>query len=45
MILIGLKIGIGIALGLALLNIAFWACVIIVYGVVWIFESIAKLLK
>lgn len=45
MILMGLKIGIGIALGLALLNIAFWACVIIFYGVVWIFESIAKLLK
>jgi hypothetical protein len=45
MILMGLKIGIGIALGLALLNIAFWACVIIVYGIVWILESIAKLLK
>jgi hypothetical protein len=45
MILMGLKIGIGIALGLALLNIAFWACVIIVYGIVWIFESIAKMLK
>jgi len=45
MILTGLKIGIGIALGLALLNIAFWACVIIIYGVVWIVESIAKMLK
>jgi len=43
--ILGLKIGIGIALGLALLNIAFWACVIIVYGIVWIFESIGKLLK
>jgi len=45
MIIMGLKIGIGIALGLALLNIAFWACVIIIYGVVWIVESIAKMLK
>jgi len=45
MILMGLKIGIGIALGLALLNIGFWACVILCYGIVWVLETIAKLLK
>lgn len=45
MILMGLKIGIGIALGLALLNIAFWVCVVLIYGIVWVFESIIKLLK
>jgi len=45
MILMGIKIGIGIALGLALLNIGFWVFLIIGYGIVWVLETIAKLLK
>lgn len=30
---------------IGLAYISFWACVILVYVIVWIFESIAKLLK
>lgn len=41
----GLKIGIGIAIGIALLNIAFWGVVIIGYVLVTAFENIMKLIK
>jgi len=43
--ILGLKIGIGIVLGIVFINIAFWTCVLFIYGVVWVFESISKLLK
>jgi len=43
--ILGLKIGIGIVLGIVLINITFWACIILVYVFVWMFESISKLLK
>jgi hypothetical protein len=43
--ILGLKIGIGIVLGVVLLNIAFWACVILFYAVIWVLESIPKLFK
>jgi hypothetical protein len=45
MIIMGLKIGLGIAIGLVLVNVAFWVAVVFIYGLVWVFESIKKLLK
>lgn len=45
MMLMGLKIGLGIAVGFVLINIAFWAVIVFIYGLIWLAESIAKLLK
>ena len=40
--ILGLKIGGGIVLGIVLLNIAFWACVILAYLLATLFECIGK---
>lgn len=40
--ILGLKIGVGIVFGIVLLNIAFWACVILAYLLATLFECIGK---
>lgn len=40
-----LQMAVAISCILAISYIAFWACVILVYVVVWIFETISKLLN
>jgi hypothetical protein len=40
-----LQMAVAISCILAISYVAFWACVILVYVVVWIFETISKLLK
>jgi hypothetical protein len=48
-VILGLKIGVGIVLGIVGIHLAFWACLIIVYGAIWLLEAmlktIVKLLK
>lgn len=43
--ILGLKIGIGIVLGIVAIKIAFWLGVVIVYGAITIFESLMKKFK
>jgi len=40
--ILGLKIGVGIVIGIVAIHLAFWACLIIVYGAIWSLESILK---
>jgi hypothetical protein len=43
--ILGLKIGVGIVLGIVLINVAFWACIILVYLLATLFECIGKWIK
>jgi hypothetical protein len=43
--ILGLKIGIGIVLGIVAIKIAFWLGVVIVYGAITILESLMKKFK
>ena len=43
--ILGLKIGVGIVLGIVLLNVVFWACVILAYLLATLFERIGKWIK
>jgi hypothetical protein len=43
--ILGLKIGVGIVLGIVLLNVAFWACIILAYLFATLFECIGKWIK
>jgi hypothetical protein len=40
--ILGLKIGVGIVLGIVLLNVAFWGFIILAYLIVTLFECIRK---
>ena len=40
--ILGLKIGVGIALGIVLINVAFWGFIILAYLIVTLFECIGK---
>lgn len=40
--ILGLKIGVGIVLGFVIVNLAFWLCVILVYGIVTLVECLSK---
>jgi len=40
--ILGLKIGVGIVLGIVLLNVAFWTCIILAYLLATLFECIGK---
>ena len=40
--ILALKIAVGIVLGIVLLNIAFWACVVLAYLLTTLFECIGK---
>ena len=40
--ILGLKIGVGIVLGIVLLNVAFWGCIILAYLLATLFECIGK---
>jgi hypothetical protein len=44
-VILGLKIGVGIVLGIVLLNVAFWACIILAYLLATLFECIGKWTK
>jgi hypothetical protein len=41
-VILGLKIGVGIVLGIVLLNVAFWGCIILAYLLATLFECIGK---
>ena len=43
--ILGLKIGVGIVLGIVLLNVAFWGCIILAYLLATLFECIGKWIK
>jgi len=43
--MLGLKIGVGIVLGIVLINVAFWACIILAYLPATLFECIGKWIK
>jgi hypothetical protein len=43
--ILGLKILVGVVLGVAFVAVAFWVGVIIVYGVITLVEMLSKLLK
>jgi hypothetical protein len=40
--ILGLKIGVGIVLGIVLINVAFWGFIILAYLIVTLFECIGK---
>ena len=40
--ILGLKIGVGIVLGIVLINVAFWGFIILSYLIVTLFECIGK---
>ena len=40
--ILALKIAVGIVLAIVILNVAFWACVILVYLLATLFECIGK---
>jgi len=40
--ILGLKIGMGIVLGIVLINVAFWGFIILAYLIVTLFECIGK---
>ena len=40
--ILALKIAVGIVLGVVLLNIAFWTCIVLAYLIVTLFECIGK---
>ena len=40
--ILALKIAMGIALAVVILNVAFWACVILAYLITTLFECIGK---
>ena len=40
--MLGLKIGVGIVLGIVLINVAFWGCIILAYLLATLFECIGK---
>jgi len=40
--ILGLKIGVGIVLGIVLINVAFWGCIILAYLLATLFECIGK---
>ena len=40
--ILGLKIGAGIVLGIGIINVAFWACIILAYLLATLFECIGK---
>jgi hypothetical protein len=43
--ILGIKIGVGIVLGVVLLNIAFWGFIILTYMIVTLFECVQKWLS
>jgi len=43
--ILGLKIGVGIVLGIVLINVAFWGFIILAYLIVTLFECIGKWLN
>ena len=43
--ILALKIALGIVLAVVILNVAFWACVILAYLIVTLFECIGKWLN
>jgi hypothetical protein len=40
--ILGIKIGVGIVLGIVFLNLAFWAVIILAYLILTLFEFILK---
>jgi len=43
--ILALKIAVGIVLAVVILNVAFWACIILAYLIVTFFECIGKWLN
>jgi len=43
--ILGLKIGVGIVLGIVLINVAFWGFIILAHLIVTLFECIGKWLN
>jgi len=43
--ILALKIALGIVLGVVILNVAFWACIILAYLITTLFECIGKWLN
>jgi len=40
--ILALKIAVGIVLAVVILNVAFWACIILAYLIITLFECIGK---
>jgi uncharacterized membrane protein len=43
--ILALKIAVGIVLAVVFINVGFWACILLVYLVVTLFEAIGKWLR